>query len=151
MEAYAVVGKVDPQFASHDWAKTNVKENAYENDFSTVWTDPSADFYLEDYDDAVYFYGGRTAIYDALEKYQSARIRNFANRHRDDPIHAFKAVFAVKESLPDILSKHKYIIMLAVADAQRDRALAQYLDLTLQLNSPGIVRVDTFANWVNGL
>lgn len=151
MEAYAVVGKVDPQFASHDWAKTNVKENAYENDFSTVWTDPSADFYLEDYNDAVYFYGGRTAIYEALEQYQSARIRNFVNRHRDDPIHAFKAVFAVEERLPDVLSKHKYIIMLAVADAQRDRAFSQYRERSLEGDTPSMISMSTFRDKVNAL
>lgn len=127
MNAYAVVAGFDPNFANHDWAVTNIKGAGSANDFSTVW--PNAmddDCELQNYDDAVYFYGGRGAIYKALAKFQLARIRNIVSGHRDDPIHVFSTSVSVTGG------KTKQIIMLAVADAARDRALAALRDPGLE-------------------
>ena len=127
MNAYAVVAGFDPNFANHDWAVTNVKEAGSANDFSTVWPNPAdTDLELQSYDDVVYLYGGRGAIYKALAKFDSARIRNFVHRHRDDPIHAYRAEVKVTGG------KIKQIIMLAVADAARDQQLAALRDRDLE-------------------
>lgn len=157
MNAYAVVAGFDPNFANHDWAVTNVKGAGSANDFATVWPNATDDdFELQNYDDAVYFYGGRGAIYKALAKFQSARIRNFVSGHRNDPIHVFRTEFRVTGN--DIIGgKSKQIIMLAVADAARDRALAAFRDADLE--APGselTYRMSTFrsrmeSKWPNKL
>lgn len=127
MNAYSVVAGFDPNFANHDWAVTNVKGAGAANDFSTVWPNAADDdLELQNYDDVVYFYGGRGAIYKALAKFGTARIRNFVHRHRDDPIHVFRTEVKVTGG------KIKQIIMLAVADAARDRQLANLRDPQLE-------------------
>ena len=110
MQAYAAFAKVNPDFADHDWAVANLKEEDHPNDFSTVWTARDSDVELKEYDDAVYFYGGRNAIYKALANFEYAWIRNFVPGHRADPIHVFSAVVRT-------IGGKKQIIMLAVADA----------------------------------
>lgn len=127
MEAYAVVAPFDPDFADHDWAVTNVKNAGRKSDFSTVWPNrDDHDLCLDDYDSAVYLYGGRKSLYEALEPFDDARIRNFVHRHRDDPIHAYRAVLKVGGG------KTKQIIMLAVANRQRDQDLAALRDTDLE-------------------
>jgi hypothetical protein len=122
MHAYAAFAKVNPDFADHDWAVANLKEEGKPNDFSTVWTARDSDVALKEYDDAVYFYGGRDAIYKALAKFEDAVIRNHARGQggrRDVPIHVFSAVVRT-------LGGRKQIIMLAAADARRDADLAAF-------------------------
>jgi len=127
MDAYAVTANFDANFASHDWAVNNVKGAGLEDDFSTVWANTNDDLVLDAVDAVVYFYGGRGAIYKALAPFESARIRNFADGHRNDPIHVFRHEVKVAGGL-----KKKQIIMFAVADAARDKQLARYRDKELE-------------------
>lgn len=120
MHAYAVRADFNLEFADHDWAKKNLKEEGEPNDFSTLWHYPNASYDLTNYNTAVYFYGGRNAIYKALQKYGSALIVNQVKGHMDDPIHVFGAPVEVDHN------KHKQIIMLAVADSDRDDELADF-------------------------
>jgi hypothetical protein len=127
MQAYAVVAPFDPNFATHDWAVTNVKEAGAADDFSTVWTNGTDDsLMLDSPDDAVYFYGGRGAVYKALAKFDFSRIRNFANGHRTEPLHVFRQEVKVDAG------KKKQIIMVVIADAARDNQLVQYRDQQLE-------------------
>ena len=128
MDAYAVTAAFDANFASHDWAVANVKGAGLEDDFSTVWPNSKdEDLCLDTFDDVVYFYGGRGAIYKALAPFDQSRIRNFAGGHRSDLIHVFRHEVKVAGGL-----KKKQIIMLAVADAARDKQLARYRDKELE-------------------
>ena len=70
MQAYAVIAKVNTDFADHDWAVENLKEEGKPDDFSTVWASAATYRGLKNYDEAVYFYGGRDAIYKALKKFE---------------------------------------------------------------------------------
>jgi hypothetical protein len=125
MQAYAVIAKVNADFADREWGKKNLKEEGLADDFSTVWARPDSDVNLNNYDDAVYFYGGRNAIYKALANFESAWIRNYVPGHRADPIHVFSGVVRT-------IGGKKQIIMLAVADAQRDADLAAFRDQELE-------------------
>lgn len=139
MEAYATIGTFDPDFADHDWCVENVKNKAKKaSDFSTVWRTSSSDIDLQNYDDALYLYGGRSAIYAALEPFESARLRNFVGGRRTQPIHVFRAVVKVGGG------KTKQIIMLAVADAQRDSDLADFRDTDLEYRDPVSYRMREF-------
>jgi hypothetical protein len=130
MEAYAIAAPFDADFADHDWAVENIKNQAGRaSDFSTLWSGTDSDLMLNTLDDAVYFYGGRSAIYAALEAYEYARIRNFVDGHRNLPIHVFRAVVKVA-NLPG--AKTKQIIMLTVADSDRDQELAAFRDRDLE-------------------
>ncbi|MGQ0595205.1 MAG: hypothetical protein ACT4QB_21980 [Gammaproteobacteria bacterium] len=127
MQAYAVIAKVNADFADHDWAKENLKEEGLPDDFSTVWA-RSAYLDLKDYDEGVYFYGGRGAIYKALAKFEDSAIRSMiVGPHREDGIHVFSAMVKVD------YGKKKQIIMLAIADAKRDADLAAFRDQALEL------------------
>jgi hypothetical protein len=122
MHAYAALGKFNPNFADHDWAVKNLKEEDHPNDFSAIWAGVNSWRDLDTSDDAVYFYGGRDAIYKALAKFEDAVIRNHARGQggrRDVPIHVFSAVVRT-------LGGRKQIIMLAAADARRDADLAAF-------------------------
>jgi len=117
----------DANFASHDWAVKNVKNAGTAGDFSTVWPNGRQDdLCLDAVDDVVYFYGGRGAIYKALTPFKDSRIRNFAGGHRNDPIHVFRQEVTVD------FGKKKQIIMLAIADAARDKQLSRYRDKALE-------------------
>jgi hypothetical protein len=129
MHAYAAFAKVNPDFADHDWAVANLKEEGKPNDFSTVWTARDSDVALKEYDDAVYFYGGRDAIYKALANYGLAKITNSVPTHYRVPIHVFSAVVRT-------LGGRKQIIVLAVGDAARDQELAAFRDQSLEEESP---------------
>ena len=76
MQAYAVIAKVNADFADHEWGKKNLKEEGLADDFSTVWARSGSYLDLKDYDDGVYFYGGRGAIYKALAKFEDSAIRS---------------------------------------------------------------------------
>jgi len=132
MQAYAAFTKVNPNFADHDWAVKNLKEEDHPNDFSTIWTARDSDVKLKEYDDAVYFYGGRDAIYQALANYGLAKITNSVPGHYRVPIHVFSAVVKVVAGV----GKRKQIIMLAVGDAARDRELTAFRDQALEEESP---------------
>jgi hypothetical protein len=136
MEAYAIAAPFDADFADHDWAVENIKNKVGEgrqSDFSSLWTaGRDSDRLLDNIDDAVYFYGGRSAIYEALAAYELARIRNFVDGHRGEAIHVYRAVVKVS-NLP--LAKTKQIIMLALGTPERDDELSAWRDRDLEDSS----------------
>lgn len=134
MHAYALLDKVNPAFGTHNWAVNNVVANAYEDDFSTIWSDNRAVCELTDYNDAVYLYGGRKKIYELLKNYRFAKIKHAVKSHPNDLIHVFRAEFEV-DKLGPISRGEKQIIMFAVADAQRLAQLAQWRDTDLAVDS----------------
>lgn len=126
MHAYAAVAPVSADFVDHDWAKDNLKESGKGDDFSTVWLGRGDTYRISDYDTAIYFYGGRNAIYAALEAYEYARIQNFVDGHRSDLIHVFSGTVKVGGG------KRKQIIMLAIADRARLDSLDAFRDRELE-------------------
>lgn len=133
MHAYALLGTVDPAFGTHNWALNNVVANAYEDDFSTIWSDPRAVCELTNYNDAVYLYGGRKKIYQLLQNFRFAKIKHAVKSHPNDLIHVFREEFEV-DGIPPF-AKDKHIFMFAVADAQRLAQLAQWRDTDLAVDS----------------
>lgn len=133
MEAYAIAAPFDADFADHDWAQENIKNKvgeARKGDFSTLWRGGTeSDLSLNNFDDVVYLYGGRSAIYESLAAYEFARIINFVQGHRTEPIHVYRAVVKVNNRP---FAKTKQIIMLAVANQDRDDDLDALRDKDLE-------------------
>lgn len=102
-----------------------MKKRARENDFSTVWSEGKY-CVLKQPDDAVYFYGGRKALYDALEKWEDYMISNEVPGLEIQEIYIYRSPVKVDGG------KTKQIFMFTSYDKDRNDDLADFKDPNLR-------------------